>query len=107
MTKSKKKSEQTMPEAAAVEPVAEAVATTVIANPAGGKPQVMTLVGPAPLVMAEVCVHIRNGYIVDTDAPIRWFDVAGSISFSLKLGSPNQESEHAAKVSTADAVAQE
>lgn len=53
------------------------------------KPFSIQLIGPAYPIFQELCVHIRNGYVINKDAPVEIFQ-AGNAMISLILGNPDE-----------------
>jgi hypothetical protein len=77
---------------------AQAAATT--------KPFSIHLIGPALPIFQELCVHVRNGYVVSKDAPIELFQ-NGNASIFLLLGNPDEVAIAQAKESAELSVAKE
>ena len=67
--------------------------------PAPKKPFAIQLVGPGYLALQELCAHVRNGYIINPDAPYEFF-ANGSVVFNLILGTPDELSIARAKETT-------
>lgn len=83
--------------------VAQAVeASALVAS----KPFQIRLIGPAVHVFNALAVHVLQGYIVNTDAPLQMFP-NGNCELYLCLGSPNEFAIQQAKENTELAVAQE
>jgi hypothetical protein len=74
------------------------------AAPVPKKPFAMQLVGPGYIVLHELCAHVRNGYVINPDAPYEFF-ANGNVVFNLILGNPDELSIARAKESTEHAVA--
>jgi membrane-bound ClpP family serine protease len=70
------------------------------------KPFSIQLIGPAYPLFQELCVHVRNGYVINRDAPVELFQ-NGNAMLSLILGNPDEIAISQAKESTAHSVAQE
>lgn len=83
--------------------VAEAVAASAaVAN----KPFSIRLLGPAPIVLNALAVHVRSGYIVNTDAPFQLMP-NGFCEIYLVQGTPNEIAVNRAKEDVEQAVALE
>lgn len=63
------------------------------------KPFAIQLVGPGYIVLHELCAHVRNGYVINPDAPYEFF-ANGNVVFNLILGNPDELSIARAKEST-------
>ena len=70
------------------------------------KPFAIQLVGPGYIVLHELCAHVRNGYVINPDAPYEFF-ANGNVVFNLILGNPDELSIARAKESTEQSVAME
>jgi hypothetical protein len=80
--------------------------TTAATAVAPAKPFSLHLIGPAIPVFQELCVHVRNGYVVNKDAPLEIFN-NGNAQVFLHLGEPNEYAISQAKESTEHAARQE
>lgn len=69
------------------------------AAPVPKKPFAIQLVGPGYIVLHELCAHVRNGYVINPDAPYEFF-ANGNVVFNLILGNPDELSIARAKEST-------
>jgi hypothetical protein len=78
--------------------------TAPVAAPA--KPFSIQLLGPTYPIFQELCAHIRNGYVINKDAPIDLFP-NGNAAISLILGDPDELAIARAKESSDFSVAQE
>jgi len=76
------------------------------AAPVPKKPFAIQLVGPGYIVLQELCAHVRNGYVINPDAPYEFFG-NGNVVFNLVLGNPDELSIARAKASTEHSVAME
>lgn len=85
----------------------DAPATAAPSPTGAAKPYALTVIGPTVTAMAQICVHMRNGYIANPDTPIEVFPAAGTIAMVLVLGNPEQYAIDAAATTTADEVARE
>ena len=81
---------------------------TVTQTPAlaPAKPFSINLIGPAVPLMQEVCQHVRNGYVVNRDYPMDFYQ-NGNISLMLHLGNPDEVAIADAKTSTERSAALE
>lgn len=82
----------------------QAAAAVTTTAPIEYKPQSLHLVGPAMTVMSQAVVHIRQGYTLNTDAPLELFGGTGNMSIVLKLGDPELQFVQAAKTATDEAM---
>lgn len=89
---------------------AAVVTTDLPAAPAAAevpkKPFAIQLVGPGYTVLHELCAHVRNGYVINPDAPYEFF-ANGNVVFNLILGNPDELSIARAKESTEHSAALE
>jgi hypothetical protein len=76
------------------------------AAPAPKKPFAIQLVGPGYIILHELCAHVRNGYVINPDAPYEFF-ANGNVVFNLILGNPDELSIARAKESTEHSAAME
>jgi hypothetical protein len=70
------------------------------------KPVSLTLFGPGYTVFQELCVHVRNGFVVHPDYPVHFFE-NGNVQAILVLGNPTQASIDMARASEQTAREQE
>lgn len=86
------------------------VTTDLPAAPAAAevpkKPFAIQLVGPGYIMLHELCAHVRNGYVINPDAPYEFF-ANGNVVFNLILGNPDELSIARAKEAVQHAVAME
>jgi hypothetical protein len=70
------------------------------------KPVSLTLFGPGFKVFMELCVHVRNGYVVHPDFPVHFYP-NGNVQAILVLGNPTQATIDMARESEQTARKQE
>jgi hypothetical protein len=63
--------------------------------------------GPALIVLSEMMIHARLGYMVDTEAPVDQFAHAGNLSLFLRLGTPSAGIVKIAQATVEAAAAQQ
>jgi hypothetical protein len=80
--------------------------TEQTAPAAPSKPFSIQLIGPAYPIFQELCAHVRNGYVVNKDAPVELFQ-NGNAMIWLHLGNPDEVAIAQAKESTDLHVAKE
>lgn len=70
------------------------------------KPTSLTLMGPGHSIFQQLCVHVRDGFIVHPDYPVEFFQ-NGNVSIMLIAGNPTQAAINMARESNELAVAQQ
>lgn len=77
----------------------ESTATPAAPVAAPAKPFSIELIGPSYPLFQELCAHVRNGYVINRDAPVQLFQ-NGNAMISLHLGNPDETAIARAKEST-------
>lgn len=80
--------------------------TEQAASAAPSKPFSIQLIGPSYPIFQELCAHVRNGYVVNKDAPVEMFP-NGNTMIWLHLGNPDEVAIAQAKESNDLHVAKE
>jgi hypothetical protein len=70
-------------------------------------PPTLRLFGPTLITLAEMVVHARLGYVLDTNAPVDQFSQAGALSLYMRLGTPDDDIVRVARATVEQATEQQ
>lgn len=80
--------------------------STVPAQATQKRPFSIELIGPAVSIMQQVCAHVRDGYVVNKDYPIQFYQ-NGNLSLMVNLGEPDKLAYRKAQESSEASIARE